>query len=63
MVPLSRVDWQVLVPVFMSLIVWLEANTLINVHRLHSLTKSVNTFCGKTTNVINTLLKIDCSNT
>ena len=40
-VNLSRVEWQVLVPVFMSLIAWLDANTFIQVHGLHSLTKYV----------------------
>ena len=35
---LFRLEWQVLVPVFMSLIVWLEANTFTKVHGLHSLT-------------------------
>ena len=38
-VHLSRVEWQVLVPVFTSLIVCLDANMYIKVHRLHSLTK------------------------
>ena len=37
-VHLSRVEWQVLVPVFISLITWLEANTLIKVHELRSVT-------------------------
>ena len=41
-VHLSRVEWQVLVPMLMSLIAWLEANTFIQVHGLHSLTKHVN---------------------
>ena len=40
-VHLSRVEWQVLVPVFTSLITWLEASTFIKVHGLHSLTKRV----------------------
>ena len=40
-VNLSSVEWQVLVPVFMSLIAWLDANTFIQVHELHSLTKCV----------------------
>ena len=39
--PIVRLEWQVLVPVFTSLIVWLEANTFIKVHGLHSLTKHV----------------------
>ena len=34
-VHLARVEWQVLVPVFMSLVVWLEANTFIKVHGLY----------------------------
>ena len=51
-VHLSRVEWKVLVPVFTSLIAWLETNTFIKVHGLHSLTKRVSTSCGKTTNVI-----------
>ena len=38
-VHLSRIEWQVLVPLFMSLIAWLEANTFLKVHGLHSLTK------------------------
>ena len=54
-VHLSRVEWQVLVPVFTSLITWLEAGTFIKVHGLHSLTKHVSASCGKTMNVINTL--------
>ena len=41
-VHLSRVEWQVLVPMLMSLIAWLEANTFIQVHGLHSLTKRIN---------------------
>ena len=32
------VEWQVLVPVFMSLTAWLQANTFIKVYGLHSLT-------------------------
>ena len=40
-VHLSRVEWQVLVPVFTSLIVWLEASMFIKVYGLHSLTKRV----------------------
>ena len=56
---LSRVEWQVLVPVFMSLITWLEVSTFIKVYGLHSLTGVVKlvsaSWCGKTTNVINTL--------
>ena len=49
-VHLSRVEWQVLVPVFMSLITWLDASTFIKVYGLHSLTKHVSASCGKTTN-------------
>ena len=37
--PIVHLEWQVLVPVFTSLIVWLEANTFIKVHGFHSLTK------------------------
>ena len=54
-VHLSRVKWQVLVPVFTSLIIWLDANTFIKVHGLHSLIKRVSASCGKTTNMINML--------
>ena len=58
-VHLSRVEWQVPVPVFTSLIVWLEASTFIKVCGLHSLTGVVKLVsasrCGKTMNVINTL--------
>ena len=57
MVHLSRVEWQVLVSVFMSLIAWLEASTFINVFGLHSLTDVIKlvsvSWCGKMTNVIN----------
>ena len=53
---LSRVEWQVLVPVFTNLIAWLEANTFIKVYGLHSLTGIVKLVsasrCGKTTNMI-----------
>ena len=52
---LSRIEWQVLVLVFMSLIVWLQANTFIKVHGFHSLTKRKGASCRKTTNV-----KIHC---
>ena len=58
-VHLSRVEWQVLVPVFTSLIAWLEASMFIKVYGFHSLTgvvKLLSAFrCGKTTNMINTL--------
>ena len=54
-VHLSRVEWQVLVPVYTSLITWLEASTFIKVHGLHSLTKRISACCGKTMNTINTL--------
>ena len=37
-VHLARVEWQVLVPVFTSSIVWLEASTFIKAYGLHSLT-------------------------
>ena len=37
-VHLSRVEWQVPVTLFMSLIAWLEANMFIKVYGLHSLT-------------------------
>ena len=40
-VHLFRVEWQVLVPVFMSLITWLEASMFIKGHGLHSLTERV----------------------
>ena len=40
-VHLSRVEWQVLVPVFTSLIMWLEASLFIKVHGLYSLTKHI----------------------
>ena len=39
---LSRVEWQMLMPVFMSLIAQFEANTFIKVCRVHSLTLRVN---------------------
>ena len=51
--------WQVLVPVFMSLIALLEASMFIKVYGLYSLTGVVKLIsasrCGKTMNVINTL--------
>ena len=56
---LSRVERQVLVPVFVSLIAWLEARTFIKVYGLHSLNGVVKLVsasrCRKTANVINTL--------
>ena len=57
---LSTVEWQVLVPVFTSLIMWLEASTFIKLHGLHSLTKHGSPSCEKTMNVINILYTIDC---
>ena len=38
-VHLSRVEWQVPVTLFMSLIAWVEANAFIKLYGLHSLTK------------------------
>ena len=40
-VHLSRVEWQVTVPVFTSSIKWLETNMFIKMYGLHSLTKHV----------------------
>ena len=52
---LSEVAWQVLVPVFTSLIARLDANTFKKVFGLHSLTEHVNISCGKAMSMINTL--------
>ena len=55
-----------LVPVFTSLIEWLEARTFIKVYGLHSLTGVVKLVsasrCRKTANMINMLYTIDYSN-
>ena len=54
-VHLSRIEWQVLVSVFITLIIGLEADAVKKVHGLHSLTKRVSACYGKTKNVINML--------
>ena len=61
-VHLSRVEWQVSVPVFTSLIVQLEANMFIRVYRHHSLTKRTSSSCWKKKNMANVLQMIDCTN-
>ena len=38
---MSMEEWQVLVPVFMSMIAWLEASTFIKVYGVHSLSAVV----------------------
>ena len=43
---LSRIEWQVLVPVFTSVVMLLEANVFIKVHGFHSLTKHASTSLG-----------------
>ena len=48
-VHLSRVEWQVPMPVFMSLIVWFEANISIKVYGCYSLTKCIRSSCWKRT--------------
>ena len=54
-VHLSRVEWQVLVPVFVTLIMWLEASAF-NKNAWTALTdKRVSVCCRKTMKVINTL--------
>ena len=48
-VHLSSIDWQVLVLVFMSLIVWLEPFMFINLYGLYSLMKCCKCImCGNT---------------
>ena len=53
-VHLPRVEWQVPVPVFKSLIVCLEANSF-KVYEFHSLTKCASEWSGKIMNMTNTL--------
>ena len=50
---------QVPIPLFTNSIAWLEANTFITAYGRHSLTRRIS---WKTTNVVNTLQTIDCSN-